>query len=802
MIVEPLGPADLYRGCDPGSLRFETTEDLEDGGVLGQARALEAIQFGARMERQGYNLYLLGPPGTGKHIAVRKILEDKAAGEDAPADWAYVYNFETPHKPVALRLPAGRGGQLYAATRHLVEDIRAAIPAAFENDEYRSQRQAIEEEFRERQSEAFELMRARAQGKSIAVIRTSMGFALAPLHDSEIIKPEIFEKIPQEERARIEADIAALQGDLEQLIRQAPRWEKERREALRRLNREVTATAVDHPIEELRETFADLPDVLAHLEAMRNDLVENVHTMLGVEDAARGGDQERPQTDGFRRYETNLIVDNAALSAAPVIYEDLPTLPNLLGRVEHLPQMGALVTDFTLIKPGALHRANGGYLILDARKVLTQPAAWEALKRNLKARRITLESLGQMLSLVSTVSLEPEPIPLDIKVCLSGDRVLYYLLSTYDPDFLELFKVAADFDDDMARNEDTTTGYARLIAATARREGLRPLDRAGVARVIEHGSRLAGDAEKLSLKLESLCDLLSDADHFAGEAGANLVSAGHVQAAIDAQIRRADRLRQRAYEMIERDIVLIDTTGARVGQINGLSVLQLGGYAFGRPSRITARVGLGAGKVIDIEREVELGGPLHSKGVLIFSGFLAERFGTSRPLSMSASLVFEQSYGGVEGDSASSAELYALLSALAELPIKQSLAVTGSVNQHGEVQAIGGVNEKIEGFFDICKARGLTGGQGVLIPKANAANLMLRADVVEAVAEARFAIYPVATIDEGIELLTGLPAGTRDAAGAYLEGSANRLVEERLTSFAEARRAFAREGREASGESA
>jgi len=496
----------------------------------------------------------------------------------------------------------------------------------------------------------------------------------------------------------------------------------------------------------------------------------------------------------------NVLVDHSESKGAPVVYEDHPTYNNLIGRIEHIAHMGALVTDFNLIKPGALHRANGGYLILDARQLLLQPYAWDGLKRALRSREVRIESLSQVLSLVSTVSLEPEPIPLDVKVVLIGERLLYYLLYQLDPDFGELFKVEADFNEEIPRTPENNLLYARLIGTIARKEGLRPFDRGAVARVIEHSARMADDAEKLSIHLLSTADLLREADYWAGVAGNGVVTADDVQRAIDAQIHRADRLRELVQEEIKRGTILIDTTGERVGQVNGLSVIQLGNFAFGRPNRITARVRLGKGEVVDIEREVELGGPIHSKGVLILSGFLGARYAAERPLSLSASLVFEQSYSGVEGDSASLAELCALLSSLAEVPIRQSLAVTGSVNQHGEVQAIGGVNEKIEGFFDVCKTRGLTGEQGVIIPATNVQHLMLRQDVIEAVKAGQFHIYPVQTVDQGIELLTGIPAGERDEEGNFPEGSINQLVEARLIELAEKQRAFAAPRKEAGGE--
>jgi lon-related putative ATP-dependent protease len=492
----------------------------------------------------------------------------------------------------------------------------------------------------------------------------------------------------------------------------------------------------------------------------------------------------------MRRYQVNLLVDNRDGRGAPVVYEDNPTFQNLVGQIEYISHMGALVTDFNLIRAGALHKANGGYLMLDAHKLLTQPFAWEAIKRALRSAEVRIESLGHSLGLTSTASLEPQPIPLDVKVVLLGERLLYYLLCHYDPEFNELFKVAVDFEDEAPRGDENHLRYASLIGAIARREKLLPFDRKAVARVIEHSSRLAGDAEKLSAQTLTVADLLREADYLAGSAGRSVVGAEDVQSAIDAQTRRADRMRRRIQEEIERGMILIATEGHRIGQVNGLSVVDLDRFAFGRPSRITARVRLGKGEVIDIEREVELGGPIHSKGVMILAGFLGARYAPDHPLSLGATLVFEQSYGGVEGDSASAAELCALLSALAEVPINQSFAVTGSVNQHGEAQAVGGVNEKIEGFYDLCKARGLTGGQGVLIPASNTKHLMLRRDVVEAVAAGKFHVYAVETIDQGMELLTGLPAGERDASGVFPTGSVNHRVEARLLELAAKRAAY------------
>jgi lon-related putative ATP-dependent protease len=798
--VAPVPVAQLCKRCDIERFTFDTTADLPDiADIPGQARALEAIRFGADIRRPGYNLFVFGLPGTGKHGTVLQIFKEKAKDEPAPADWAYVNNFETPHKPIALSLPPSRGPDLKARMARLIEDIRTAVPTVFEGDDYQKRRQAIEDAFRERQEKAFEEVRQAAKERDVALIRTPMGFAFAPIRDGEVQDPDEFAKRPSEERKRIEDDIEALQQRLAAVVKQIPRWEKEHRDSIRTLNRETTAFTVGHEIDDISAAYADIPPVQEFLAAVRKDLTENFHSLLGLERVQESQIGELfgsvRQTGAFNRYSVNLIVGKGSNEGAPVVYEDNPTFSNLIGRVEHLAQMGALITDFTLIMAGALHRANGGYLVLDALKVLTQPMAWDALKRCLKAKQITIESLGQALSLVSTVSLEPQPIPLDVKVVLCGEPILYYLLCHLDPEFPNLFKVAAEFDDTMIR-EGSSEAYARLLATMVRRENLLPLDRTGVGRVIEHGARLADDAEKLTIRLETMGDVLREADFHARKAAARAISAAHVDKAIDGQIRRVDRLRERSIELIERGIVFIDTDGAAIGQVNGLSVLEIGGFSFGRPTRITTRVSLGVGKVIDIEREVELGGPIHSKGVLILSSLLASRFGKDVPLSLSASLVFEQSYGGVEGDSASAAEYFALLSAIAEVPLRQSLAVTGSINQHGSIQPIGGVNEKIEGFFDICQRRGLTGEQGVLIPSANVKHLMLRKNVVEACERGLFHVYSIEHADQGIALLTGVAAGDRGADGQFPAGTVHRKAEDRLRALANARRAFAVESKD------
>lgn len=785
-------PADaLRRRCDPSAWPFTTTADLPDlNDVVGQPRAVAAIHFGVGLHHKGYNIFAFGPPGVGKHSLLTHVFEQQAIARPAAADLCYVHNFAQPHRPRALLLPPGVAARLRDDLRRLIDDARALLAAAFESEDYRARREALADEVKAEQERAFASLQERAQPHGLTLARSEDGFAIVPVRDGEVMPLEEFHKLPEEEQRRLKHAMEVLQEELEKILYQAPRWERALRERERALGREVAAHTIAPLFEELQRAYASLANVLDHLEAVRNDIVENFRDLLPAEPTPPTGEGNaspaaRPDAPVVRRYQINILVDNSAARGAPVIYEDNPTYANLVGRVEHIAQMGALVTDFTLIKPGALHRANGGYLILDARKLLQQPFAWEGLKRALQSRQIRIETPDQMTSLVSTVTLEPEPIPLDVKVAITGDRDLHYLLADADPDFNELFKVFADFSAEMDRDPQTELLYAQLIATHARREGLLPLDRAAVARVIEHAARLAEDAAKLTAQISVILDLLREADYWARQAGHDVITADDVEQALDAQAQRADRLQQQMREEIVRGAVHLELASARVGQVNGLSVIQTGNYSFGHPSRITANVWLGKGEVIDIEREVELAGPIHSKGVLILSSFLGARYAQDRPLSLSASLVFEQSYSSIEGDSASSAELYALLSALSGAPIRQALAVTGAVDQHGRVQAVGGVNQKVEGFFDLCRARGLTGEQGVLIPAANVINLMVRPDVIAAVAAGQFHIYPIATIDEGIEVLTGIPAGERGPDGRFPEGSLNARVAARLAEMAE-----------------
>lgn len=787
-----LSPADLYHACDMSALTFTTTNDLKDSkNIIGQERAIEALDFGIGINHEGYNLFVAGSTGLGKYTVVKDLLEKKASALSQPCDWCYVNNFEQQHKPKVLTLPAGYGIKLKDDMQQLVEDLLVAIPSTFETDEYNARVKEIQDELDHKKDTAFKQLNEKAIKENIALIRTPGGYTLGPMKEDKILTPDDFDKLPESEQNEIKQKIDDIEKEVSSTIRKLPIWTRESQKKIKLLNREVSQVTVEQFIDELRSKYSHLADTLNYLDSVKNGILEDIDTFRQHDGTiVIPGLSIKDPKASFTRFQVNVLVDNSNTKGAPVIHEDNPTYNNLIGRIEHIAQLGTLLTDFTLIKSGALHQANGGFLVFDARRVLTSPFAWEGLKRVLRAHEIRIESLEKMLSISSTISLEPEPIPLNIKIVLTGDRWLYYLLKKYDPEFNYLFKVAADFSEDINRNSENTLLFAQMIANLQHEHNFKPFDSNAVALVIEDCSRKVEDAEKLSLHKGNLIDLLREADYWSGQSNNKIVMRDDVQHAIDARIRRLDQLRERVHEQVLRGTYLLETEGEKIAQINALSVIQLGDYSFGRPSRITATARLGTGKVIDIEREVDLGGSIHSKGVLILSSYLANRYVQDQPLSLSASLVFEQSYGMVEGDSASVAELCTLLSALSKLPINQSFAVTGSVNQHGQVQAIGGVNEKIEGFFDICVARNLTGNQAVVIPLSNIKHLMLRKEVVEAVENNQFSVYAVETIDQVMELLTGVAAGIADSDGIFPDKSINGLVQRQLFEMNHKRRKF------------
>ncbi len=779
MPVQPLGVAELHRPTEPTSLGFGSTSELEPvEGVVGQDRAVEAVDFALAIRRQGFNVFVQGPEGSGRTTLLRGAMARASAADPTPSDWVYVQRFTDPGRPRAIALPAGRGRWFRDAMARLVADLRSALPAAFESDDYRARREAVESSAQKRRDEELEALAARASKVKVALVRTPVGVGLAMTEGDEVLAQEAFRRLPEEEQERRKADLARFEEELEAVLRRVPAWEKEGRDRLAELDQAVVRSTAAIRLAAIRDEAADLPELLDHLRAVEEDLVGHAHEFS----AAAGPEARGPlgmrilgadPAATLRRYEVNLLVDRTDLRGAPVVMEPNPTYAYLLGRIEYVAQMGALTTDFSHIRAGALHRANGGYLILDARRLLVEPFAWDGLKRALRSGELRIESIGRALTLVDTVSLEPDPIPLDVKIALVGERRLYDLLMALDPEFPELFKVAADVDDRVERSPATERLYARIAAAMAHRDGLRPLEAPAVARLVEHAARGAGDRDRLSTHMRSLNDLLAEADHLAGAGGRELIAEVDVEAAIEARRRRVGRRRELLLEAIARGTLLVRTRGEDVGQINGLAVHQLGDEAFGWPTRITARVRLGGGEVVDIEREVELGGPIHSKGVMILAGYLGGRYAAAGPLSLQGSLVFEQSYSGVEGDSASLAELCALLSAIGDVPLRQSIALTGSVDQHGNVQPIGGTNEKVEGFFDACGIVGPEDGQGVIVPAANVHDLMLRRDVVVAAEAGRFRVWAVHTVDEALELLSGRPAA-----------EIHRAVEERLERLA------------------
>ena len=778
--------------CDPGQFHFRSTEELlplEE--IIGQERALSAIGFGVGIHQPGYHLYALGPEGTGKMTTVRKYLEHAAASRPAPDDWLYVNNFANEDKPRAFRLPPGTGCRWQADMDRMVEELKVAVPRAFESVEYSKGQEQLGGEYQKRDQQLLQEADDFAKQKSFVIMQTPQGLAIVPVMSGNILSPEQIEKLDEETKKQFDATRIEVEQKLRDTMRLVQEQHREARERVNDLDRRTVAFTVDHLIDELKQRYAQFAPVLKLLDEIRADILENVPAfkqmkqMQQVQEQAPWAAMLAQQGPSFDKYKVNLIVNNCDATGAPVIIARNPTYHNLVGRTEHQGQFGMLVTNFTMIKSGLLHQANGGYLILDVRDVLTKPMAYEGLKRALKNGVIEIEPMGEAYGLLPTHTLEPEPIPLDIKVVLVGDPMIYYLLLAYDPDFQEIFKVKADFSLRMNRTPETIEQYARFISGVVKEEQLKHFDPSGVAKVVEHSSRLIEHQGKLLTKFGDVIDLVRESSYWAGVAGHDLVTGDDVKKAIDQHVYRSNQLEERLNEAIQEGMIMISTEGAVPGQINGLAVLSLGDYAFGKPSRITARIGVGDSGVVNIDREVKMGGRIHNKGSMILAGYLNGKYATDVPMALTASITFEQVYEEIEGDSASSAETYALLSALSGHPIRQDLAVTGSVNQRGEVQAIGGVNQKIEGYFDVCRlTTGLTGNQGVLIPQSNVKNLMLREDVVQAIREGQFHVYPVTTIDQGIGILTGVDAGEQRANGTYADGTVNNAVQQRLQELA------------------
>ena len=787
-------PAGLRAVCDKEEIGCETTEGLEPlENVVGQDRALQALELGLAVESEGFNIYVAGEAGTGRATAVNEYLARVAKTKPEPDDWCLAYNFHDSYQPKVIRVAAGQGVILAREVAAAVEAARREVPRAFEGEQYARRREEILQALGKKRDNLLTDINARAQVLGFAIQSTPAGILVAPLFKGKILSDQEYAALPAQMREAISDQRLNLEAEIFETMREVHRLEKKTTADIEELDHRTVMQATEQHFERLEEEFKDSADVLAHLDEMRQDMLNNIG-MLRRSSGGRADDplpaMSCPDDIAFRRYAINAIVDNTGAKGAPVVVELNPSYTNLFGRIEKEVQAGVLVTDFTLIRGGSMHRANGGYLVIPIEELLRNPMSYDSLKRALRSREIVIEEAGERFGLMATKSLRPQPIPLDVKVILIGTPAIYQQIYCLDPDFSELFKVKAEFDTRMERTPANVKTYASFLCKLCKKENLKHLDAPAAAKIVEHSSRLAGDQAKLSTHFAVIADIIREASFYAAQDNAPHVGAAHIARAIEAKTYRSNLIESRIREMMGRGILRIETTGTAAGEVNGLAVLDLGDISFGRPSRITASVGLGRDGIVDIEREAKMGGRLHSKGVLILGGFLIDRYAQANPISLSARLVFEQSYDTIDGDSASSAELYALLSAISGLPIKRGLAVTGSVNQRGEVQAIGGVNEKIEGAFEVCRLKGLTGEQGVIIPKANVAHLMLKEQVVETAREGGFHIYAVSTVDEGIELLTGVPAGRRQQDGTFPEGTVNYLVQKRLRELAEKMRGF------------
>ena len=798
MTVNELSPEKLRLECPPDQVGCETSAELGPvDGIIGQDRALKALKFGVEMKGKGFNVYVAGPPITGKRPAARSFLENIAKTRPVPPDWVYVNNFQNPYEPKTLKLPPGRAKVFQKDLKNLVDQAKRAVPAALQNEEFVSRGNSITKKAVAERNKILSDLNKQAEVHGYSVRMTQLGITIIPVVDGKTVSQEEFDSLPARVKKKYDQSRDTVRAALDKAGKEVNDLDARTLEELKKLRDDSVRYAIGGLMTNLVSRYEGLPNVVQHLNELRDDIMENTELFTP------GGTEEKPDSEEknplekslpdflFRRYDVNVIVDNSELKGAPVISEDNPTVTNLLGKFENESRFGALTTDFTLIKGGSLHRANGGYLILGAIELLKNQFSYDGLKRVLQSGSILIEETGQRLGVASTKTLVPQPIPLNVKVILVGDHEIYQALYTQDPDFGILFKVKAHFDDSIERNDQNQKTYGSFVHSLCEREGLNHLEAPALAKVVEYGSRLAEDQTKLSTKFPEIADLVREANFYATQDGAKIVKDVHIKKALDEKVYRSNLLDEKIKEMIERGIILIDTAGAQVGQVNGLSVISLGDFDFGQPSRITASLGLGRRGIIDIERESRMGGQTHTKGVMIISGYLENKYAHDKPLSLSCRLVFEQSYGGVDGDSASSTELYAILSALSELPIKQNLAVTGSVNQRGEVQAIGGVNEKIEGFYKTCKAKGLKGDEGVVIPKSNVQHLMLNEQVVEAVRQGKFHIYPVSTIDEGMEILTGVNAGQLKSDGTYDPGTVNYRVNKRLAEMTQRMAALA-----------
>ncbi len=790
-MINELPPEKLRRTCDPNFMQCESTKEIAPlQEIIGQERAVRALKFGLGIKERGFNIYVAGYPGTGRTTAVKNFLEEIAKNQPVPPDWCYVNNFQDEYTPKAIKLPPGKGKEFHKDMKAFVEDAKRSLRKVFESEDYAARRENTIKQVEAQRKQLIEALNTEALKEGFVIQSTPIGLLLIPVIKGKPVSEEEMIALPPKVRSEIQEKRTRLESQLRTAMRQFMDMDRTAHEEIDKLNREVALYAIGQLVADLAEKYRGFPDVAAYLKNVQEDILNNLAQFIkSPEEAQQATQLPFPlpwmREPSFKKYEVTVVVDNSEVKGAPVIMASNPTYPNLFGRIEKEAQFGALVTDFTMIRCGFLHKANGGYMIIPVEELLINPFAYEGLKRALRSEHINIEEVEERYGFLGTKSLKPEPIPLNVKIILIGDPYLYQQLYALDKEFNELFKVKAEFDTSMARTDDCLEKYAAFICMVCQKEKLKNLDGSGVAKIIEHSSRLAEDQTKLSTRFAEVADIAREANFYATQDNSEFVTGEHVKKAVEEKIYRSKMIQEKIQEMIKRGFILIDTDTEKVGQVNGLSVASLGDFAFGMPSRVTVSIGLGREGVVDIEREAKMGGPIHTKGVLILSGYLNEKYAKDKPLSLSARLVFEQNYDGVEGDSASSTELYAILSNLSGLPINQSIAVTGSVNQKGEVQAIGGVNEKIEGFYEVCKMKDFTGKQGVMIPESNVQNLMLKEEIVDAVKAGKFHLYSVKTVDEGIEVLTGSKAGVRGKDGKFEEGSVNDKVDKRFSEMAE-----------------
>ncbi|KYO66121.1 Lon protease family protein [Thermovenabulum gondwanense] len=766
-MLKKLTIKELCDTCDPSLFEFETTGELEPiSDIIGQQRAVRAMEFGLKIEKKGYNIFVSGPTGTGKTTYARIAVSKAAKEKSVPDDIIYVYNFSKPEKPIALFLRAGMGYEFTKDMEKLVNEVKREINRAFDDDSFEVQKQEVIDKYQKKSAEVFEKLEEQAKAEGFIIQRSPQGFITVPLKEGKPMSQEEFDALSDEERKALEEKGRSLQPKIDEALRRVRLVDREAREELLKLERKTALSAVNPLFEEITAKYAEFPSVVNYLKEVKDDMIKNLSALRqsSREKGEEGIDfsailsQGAQREDFFIRYKVNLFVDNKSTEGAPVIIETNPTYYNLFGKIEGKASFGTVVTDFTMIKSGAIHRARGGYLILQAEDLFKDPFAWDTLKRTLKNGEARIENIGEQYRVIPTVTLKPQPIPVDVKVVLIGSPLYYYLLNEYDEDFKKLFKIRVDFDVEMEKTKENLKNYAAFVCHICKNDGLLHFDKEAVAKVIDYSSRLAEDRTKLSTRFNDIVELLYEASAWAKIQGDEVVKKHHVQKAIEEKAYRSNRVEEKLLKMIEKGEIIVETAGKKVGQVNGLSVLDVGDYTFGQPSRITATAYLGDAGVVNIEREVKLSGKIHEKAVLILSGYLGEKYAKDIPLALSASITFEQNYGGVEGDSATCAELLALLSSISGIPVRQDIAVTGSLDQHGNVQPVGGVTHKIEGFYHTCKIKGLTGTQGVILPSKNTDNLMLKDEVLGAVKEGKFHIYSADTIDDVIEIMTEMKA--------------------------------------------